>query len=96
VHLLSAATHGEQLVLGQVEVGAKTGEIPRFAPLLGGLAAAGVDLTQAVITADALHTQRAHAEYLHSVGAQFVLTVKQNQPRLFAALDARCPGPTPR
>ena len=76
VHLLSAATHGEQLVLGQVEVGAKTGEIGQFAPLLGGLAAAGVDLSHAVITADALHTQRAHAEYLHSVGAQFVLTVK--------------------
>ena len=87
-HLPAAATHGEQLVLGQVEVGAKSNEIPQFAPLLSGLAAAGVDLTQAVITADALHTQRVHAEYLHSVGAQFVLTAKHNQPRLFAALDA--------
>jgi DDE domain/Transposase DDE domain len=35
-----------------------------------------------------LHSQRAHAEYLHSLGAEFVLTVKGNQPRLFAALDA--------
>ena len=33
-HLLAAATHGEQLVLGQVEVGAKSNEIPMFAPLL--------------------------------------------------------------
>jgi hypothetical protein len=33
VHLLAAATHGEQLVLGQVEVGAKSNEIPMFAPL---------------------------------------------------------------
>ena len=41
-----------------------------------------------VITADALHTQRAHAEYLHSRGPEFVLTVKQNQPTLFATLDA--------
>ncbi len=41
-----------------------------------------------MITADALHTQRAHAEYLHSIGAQFVFTAKHNQPRLFAALDA--------
>jgi predicted transposase YbfD/YdcC len=87
-HLLAAATHGEQLVLGQVEVGAKSNEIPQFAPLLDGLTAAGVDLRGLVITADALHTQRGHAEYLHQVGAEFVFTAKGNQPRLFAALDA--------
>ena len=88
VHLLAAATHDDALVLGQVEVGAKSNEIPRFAPLLDTLAAAGVDLAHTVITADALHTQRAHADYLHERGAGFVFTCKQNQPRLFAALDA--------
>lgn len=88
VHLLAAATHRDALVLGQVQVDAKTNEIPMFAPLLDGLADAGVDLTSAVITADALHTQRAHAEYLHERGAGFVFTVKQNQPTLFTALDA--------
>jgi predicted transposase YbfD/YdcC len=88
VHLLAAATHTDSLVLGQVEVGAKSNEIPMFAPLLHSLAAAGVDLGGVVITADALHTQRCHAEYLHSAGAEFVLTAKLNQPRLFAALDA--------
>ena len=88
VHLLAAATHDDALVLGQVEVGAKSNEIPQFAPLLDTLAAAGVDLAHTVITADALHTQRAHADYLHERGAGFVFTCKQNQPRLFAALDA--------
>lgn len=88
VHLLAAATHENTLVVGQVEVGAKSNEIPMFAPLLDGLADAGVDLSQVVVTADALHTQRAHAEYLHERGAGFVFTVKHNQPRLFAALDA--------
>jgi hypothetical protein len=88
VHLLAAATHRDALVLGQVEVGAKTNEIPMFAPLLDGLAEVGVDLTSTVITTDALHTQRAHAQYLHDRGAGFVFTVKQNQPGLFAALDA--------
>jgi predicted transposase YbfD/YdcC len=88
VHLLAAATHQDSLVLGQVEVGAKTNEIPMFAPLLDRLTEVGVDLTNTVITADALHTQRAHAEYLHDRGAGFVLTVKQNQPALFTALDA--------
>ncbi|MGH3755694.1 MAG: ISAs1 family transposase [Pseudonocardiaceae bacterium] len=88
VHLMAAATHADSLVLGQVEVGAKTNEIPQFAPLLDGLAAAGVDVSNIVITAGALHTQRGHAEYLHSIGAEFVLTAKHNQPRLFAALNA--------
>lgn len=88
VHLLAAATHVDALVLGQVEVGAKSNEIPQFAPLLDTLTAAGIDLAHTVITADALHTQRAHAVYLHECGAGFVFTVKQNQPRLFAALDA--------
>jgi predicted transposase YbfD/YdcC len=88
VHLLAAATHHDNLVLGQVEVGAKTNEIPMFAPLLEGLAATGIDLASAVITADARHTQRGHAEYLHDRGAEFVFTVQGNQPGLFTALDA--------
>lgn len=87
-HLLAAATHRDALVLGQVEVGAKSNEIPMFAPLLDRLADAGVDLSRAVITADAMHAQRAHARYLYERGAGYVLTVKQNQPALFAALDA--------
>ena len=88
VHLMAAATHGEQLVLGQVEVGAKTNEIPMFAPLIDQLAATGIDPSRLVVTADALHCQRDHATYLHQRGAGFVFTVKHNQPGLFAALDA--------
>jgi Transposase len=94
-HLLAAATHDDALVLGQVEVGAKSNEIPQFAPLLDTLTAAGIDLARTVITADALHTQRAHAIYLHERGAGFVFTAKQNQPRLFAALDAQPWAQTP-
>jgi predicted transposase YbfD/YdcC len=41
-----------------------------------------------VITADALHTQRATADYVHGRGADFALPVKDNQPSLFDALDA--------
>jgi predicted transposase YbfD/YdcC len=87
-HLLAAATHGEQLVLGQVQVGVKSNEIPQFAPLISGLAAAGVDLSHVVITADALHCQRGHATYLHNLGAQFCFPVKHNQPGVYTALDA--------
>ena len=87
VHLMAAATHGDQLVLGQVEVGAKTNEIPMFGPLIDQLAATGIDPSRLVVTADALHCQRDHATYLHQRGAGFVFTVKHNQPGLFTALD---------
>jgi predicted transposase YbfD/YdcC len=70
-------------VLGQVEVGAKTNEIPMFPVLLD-----RVDITGAVITADAMHAQRGHATYLAGRGAHFLLTVKRNQPGLHAQLAA--------
>jgi predicted transposase YbfD/YdcC len=39
------------------------------------------DLAGAVVTADAMHAQRAHAEYLVAQrGAHYLLTVKRNQP----------------
>lgn len=44
-------------VLAQVAVGAKTNEIPVLATLLGTL-----DITDAVITADAMHCQRETAQ----------------------------------
>ncbi|MFL6097851.1 MAG: ISAs1 family transposase [Blastococcus sp.] len=39
-----------------------------------------------MITADALHTQRGHAEYLIGRGAHYLFTVKENQPTLHRAL----------
>jgi DDE_Tnp_1-associated/Transposase DDE domain len=58
-HLLAAFDHAHGAVLGQVEVGAKTNEIPLFTTLLDRL-----EIQDAVITADALHAQREHAIYL--------------------------------
>jgi len=37
------------------------------------------DVTDLVVTADALHAQRQHTQYLHGRGAHYVLTVKGNQ-----------------
>ncbi len=83
-HLLAALDHTHGVVLGQVDVAAKTNEIPMLATLLD-----RVDLTGAVVTADAMHAQRGHAEYLvGSRGAHYVLTVKRNQPSLHAQLTA--------
>jgi hypothetical protein len=44
------------------------------------------DLHEVLVTADALHTQREHATYLHGRGAHYLFTVKRNQPTLHAAL----------
>ena len=82
-HLLAALDHAHGAVLGQVEVGAKTNEIPMFPVLLD-----RIGITGAVVTADAMHAQRGHATYLAGRGAHFVLTVKRNQPGLFAQLAA--------
>jgi DDE_Tnp_1-associated/Transposase DDE domain len=89
VHLLSAISHDAGVVLAQREIAAKTNEIPELAPLLAELDLAGV-----VVTADALHTQRATAEHLvGDRGAHYVLTVKGNQPTLFAACQRALSGP---
>lgn len=82
-HLLAALDHAHGVVLGQVEVDATTNEIPRFSALLD-----RIEITDAVITADALHAQHAHAEYLHRRGAHYLLIVKRNQPGLHAQLAA--------
>ncbi|MFJ5306797.1 ISAs1 family transposase [Streptomyces sp. NPDC088350] len=65
-------------VLAQRRVTDKSNEIPAFRPLLD-----SVDLTGAVITADALHTQHAHGTYLRERGAHCMPRVKANHPSLF-------------
>ncbi|MGH7556338.1 MAG: ISAs1 family transposase, partial [Gemmatimonadota bacterium] len=82
VHLLAAMTHHQGLVAGQVEVGAKTNEIPMLPTLLDQF-----DISGWTIAADALHTQRATANYLRRRGAHFCFCVKENQPNLFSALS---------
>lgn len=81
-HLLAALDHDRGVVLGQVDVQAKTNEIPMFAMLLD-----RIDLAGAVVTADALHAQSAHAQYLAGQRrAHYLITVKRNQPGLHAQL----------
>lgn len=78
VFLFAAVDHATGAVIGQESIGEKTNEIPHFQPLLDQVP----DLSGVVVTADALHTQREHAEYLHGRGAHYVLTVKLNQRAL--------------
>lgn len=78
VFLMAAITHESGCVIGQEAIGEKTNEIPHFPVLLDQLG----DLTDTIITADALHTQHDHAHTLHARGAHYVFTVKRNQPGL--------------
>jgi predicted transposase YbfD/YdcC len=77
VHLLAAMDHTTHAVLAQTQVDAKTNEITGFQPLLD-----GVNLAGRVLTADALHTQRDHADWLVTHNAAYLLIVKANQPGL--------------
>jgi hypothetical protein len=70
-----------RVVLGRVEVDTRPmvrpSEITRFVPLLDPM-----DLTAVVVTADALHTQRGHVDYLASRGRTGVFMVKGYRPTL--------------
>lgn len=73
--VMACIDHATGVVLGQVQISDKDHEIPQFPVLLDQVG----DLADAVVTADALHTQRGHADRLRAQGAHFVLTVKGNQ-----------------
>ncbi|WP_436845539.1 ISAs1 family transposase [Streptomyces shenzhenensis] len=73
MHLLAALEHATGLVLGE-----KTNEITCFQPLLDTVA----DLAGVVVTSDAMHTQREHADYLLGRAAHYIVIVKGNQKKL--------------
>jgi predicted transposase YbfD/YdcC len=83
-HRLGAMLAADGITLAQLDVDGKHNEITAFIPLLDQLG----DLTNMVICADMMHTQREHARYLHDRDAYFVLPVGGNQPGLFDQLDA--------
>lgn len=80
-HLLSFRTHKSQETLLQVVVSEKTNEIPVAQKLLPCLPVKG-----RVFTADALHTQKDFMACVDALGGKTILTVKNNQPTLYADL----------
>ena len=83
-HLVAALTHDTGLVVGQIAIDTKSNEIPALRDLLGMM-----DIEGLIITADAMHTQRDTAMFITNRGADYVFTVKLNQPglrRMLAAL----------
>ena len=70
-HLLAALDQASGVVVGQRRVSDKSNEIPALPELL-----APLDLDGAVVTTDAMHTQRGTAQWIISRGAHYLLTVK--------------------
>jgi len=82
-YLLAAATHHNSTVIAERLIGAKTNEVPEFAPLLRGLPLGGW-----VLTMDAAHTVRAHAHFItEELLAHYVMIVKENTKGLFGRLN---------
>ncbi len=78
VHLVSAVLHGDGVVIAQTRVPDKTNEIKSVEPLLDGR-----DIRGAVVTGDAMFTQKDIANYIvEEKKADYLLTVKDNQPTL--------------
>jgi predicted transposase YbfD/YdcC len=68
--------------LSQVEVGRKENEIPKAAKALE-----QVEIRGKVVTADAMHTQKALAARMVARGADYVLPVKENQLGLYKSIQ---------
>lgn len=82
VHLLSALSHHVGMTLAQVAVDDKSNEITAIETLLNDLVLQG-----RVVTVDALLTQRHVAKTMVAQGGDYVMMVKDNQPKLKADIE---------
>lgn len=77
-YLLSVYDVKQMKVLAQVEVGRKENEIRKASKVLE-----CVQISQKVVTADALHTQKALAAQIVRQGGDYIFPVKENQLNLY-------------
>ena len=81
IHMVSAWASHNHLVLGQVKVDDKSNEITAIPELLKLL-----DLTDCIVTIDAMGCQTEIAQAILDAEADYVLAVKKNQGRLYEDL----------
>ena len=82
LHVVSAWASQLRICLGQVAVDGKSNEITAVPKLLELL-----ELTGAVVTLDAMHCQKDTTAAIRAKKADYVITVKANQPKLHEALQ---------
>lgn len=83
VHMVSAWAANNRMVLGQVKTDEKSNEItaiPRLIELL--------QLNGCLVTIDAMGCQKDIADKILDANADYMLAVKDNQPKLAAAIEA--------
>jgi predicted transposase YbfD/YdcC len=81
LHVVSAWACGLRLSLGQVAVDGKSNEITAVPKLLELLELAG-----AVVTMDAMHCQKGTLKAIRAKQADYLIAVKDNQPKLYSLL----------
>lgn len=81
LHTITAFATKTRLVLRQMSVDEKSNEIPAVPKLLDLM-----EIEGAVVTLDAMHCQKETAKRITEAGADYVLTVKGNQKRLYQTL----------
>jgi predicted transposase YbfD/YdcC len=84
VKLFSAMRHDRAVVVAQLRVPDATTEVTQVEALLD-----PVDLSGAVVTGDAAHTQTDTATYIRRRDADYVFTLKGNQPSLLDSVIAK-------
>jgi predicted transposase YbfD/YdcC len=83
LHIVSAWASEEGIALGQVATEAKSNEITAIPQLLK-----QIDLTASLITIDAMGCQKEIAREIVDGGGDFVISVKDNQPKLKETIEA--------
>jgi len=83
LHVVSAWASEEGIALGQVATEEKSNEITAIPLLLE-----HIDLTNAVVTIDAMGCQKQIAHDIVEGGGDFVISVKDNQPTLRESIEA--------
>jgi predicted transposase YbfD/YdcC len=81
LHVVSAWACGLRVSLGQVAVDGKSNEITAVPKLLELL-----ELSGAVVTMDAMHCQKETLAAIRAKGADYLVPVKDNQPKLYDLL----------
>lgn len=90
IQLFSALEVQTRIVCRQIRIPSKTNEITTLKDLLDGL-----DLRGALVSADAINTQKSTATHLvEEKQADYLLVVKANQPKLFDKLAKLSLAPT--
>lgn len=82
LHIVSAWASEQGIALGQVATDDKSNEITAIPELLTRL-----DLTNTVVTIDAIGCQKEIAQQIVAGGGDFVIAVKDNQPKLSDAIQ---------